>query len=217
MARRPNNASISSLSSAFQAIIDPVVSLLDQDYNAADGAIHAFGHAQPSTEDAGLRIAVDSLIRQIYRQLAGTINSRSGTKFDNLTERFHKAQEWMLVHCDKYQNDSQGLSDDPRTYELEARLTLAEARYTAYCTIVNELSNVYLSLTGKQWKYVEMDTPAPVVKAVKQLTDAERKAKMANIMRLKDAQKDEADRVARSSEANMQLTSEIIAAAVAAQ
>jgi hypothetical protein len=133
-------------------------------------------------EDAGLRILLDSLARQIYRQLRGTISSKTGVKYDNITDRFNKSQDDMAAHADKYRGDDTSLMSDPRTYVLTHWFNVNEARYNCYTEILNEVSEAYHSITGKPWVYVEdqRSTVSP-----KDMTDAQRAAAIAKFSSFK--------------------------------
>lgn len=184
MAKASRTISAASLSTALLAIIDPIRAALDSNASRGDepGAAADMGHAIPSMEDAGLRILLDSLNRQIYRQLRGTINSKTGVKYDNITERFNKSQDDMFNHADKYRDDANGMQADPRTYTLHHWFQVNEARYNAYTEILNEVSEVYAQVTGKPWVYVEdqKSTTAP-----KDMTDAQRAAAIAKFSNMK--------------------------------
>lgn len=183
------NVGASSLSASLLAIIDPIRTALDSNVSRDDidnhregGAMDA-GHAIPSMEDAGLRILLDSLARQIYRQLKGTINAKNGTRYDNLTDRFNKSQDDMAAHADKYRDDMTGLQADPRTYVLLHWSGVNEARYNAYTEMLNEISDVYCEVTGKAWVYVEDTRTQPV--AAKDMTDAQRAAALAKFTNIR--------------------------------
>lgn len=184
MAKASRTVQVASLSTALLAIIDPIRNALDSNATRGDepGAAADMGHQQPSMEDAGLRILLDSLARQVYRQLRGTINSKTGVKFDNLTERFNKSQDDMYAHAEKYRDDMNGMQADPRTYTLAHWFNVNEARFNAYTEILNEVSTVYAEITGKPWVYVEdqKSTTAP-----KDMNDEQRAAAMAKFANMK--------------------------------
>lgn len=185
MARSPRTVTTSSLSTTLLAIIDPIRAALDSNATRGDepGAAADMGHQQPSMEDAGLRILLDSIARQIYRQLRGTINSKVGVRYDNIQDRFFKSQEDMAAHADKYRDDMNGMQADPRTYVLSHWFAVNEARYDAYSTILAEVCTAYQDVTGKLWVYVEDQKSATV--SSKDMTDDQRKAAIAKFANFK--------------------------------
>ena len=186
MAKLSKTRSISaSLSRALLDILEPIRTALDSNASRGDepGAAQDAGHQQPSMEDAGLRILLDSLARQIYRQLSGTINSKTGVRYDNITDRFNKSQDDMAAHADKYRDDMNGLQADPRTYVLHHWFGVNEARYNAYTEMLNEICDAYREITGKAWSYVEDQRPTTV--APKDMTADQRAAAMAKFASFK--------------------------------
>lgn len=212
MAKSPRKTNTNAISNAILDCMAPLVALLDRDYNDASTGIKAMGHAQPSTQDMGIKITMDSITAQVYRQVYGSISSSTGTRFDNLKERFEKAQMWMLDHSDKYAKNPEGLIDDPRTWELQQRLELAETKYNCFAELCTQFEIVFQALVGTDWEYIDRSKPAaPAKKPVRQMTDAERKAAIAKIEALRQANPAPVTNKATADE-----TAALIAAAVGA-
>jgi hypothetical protein len=168
-----------SLANALIQIFEPITSALDANN---DAQVDGMGHARPSTEDAGNRIMLDQMANQVYRQLRGSINSKTGVKYDNVTERFLKSQEDMYAHTEKYSGDTDLIQSDPRTYVIGHWLLVNEARFHALTELLDGICLAYQEIVGKPWVFVEQAKRAEAASGAA-LTDSVKKAMLAKFTR----------------------------------
>lgn len=151
-----SNISVSDLSTAILAIIEPYTSALDADHHE-NVAGKDTGSTAPSKQDFGIRILLDGWISHAYRQMSGQLTGSNGNRIDNQRERLQTAEHNLNAHINRYKDENgepdwDRLTTDPRTYTLEKALEIATQRYNMYETAYTEMCEVWMTLFNEQWR-----------------------------------------------------------------
>lgn len=154
-------ATIDNLVAVLVSAFDPLVSSLDEIYGPSQQAGQDTGHEFPSQKDVGIRIFLDSLLRQTHRQIRGEIvSSRTLARIDNVVDRMNNSQEAMRKLEEKYANDKENMFADPEFLRAAGRAEIDENRYEAYNAVHTALASLYHQITGEQWQFTELNTNA---------------------------------------------------------
>ena len=170
---------IDSLENVLISVFEPLKKALDENLNPM-GEVADSGQASPSSRDTGLRILIDSMARQVHRQLRGTINTATGNKIDNCVERLQRSENQLSALKEKYANDMENMFADPQFYQIAGYLEINEARFNAYNELLIALCGLYRSTFNEDWKFVDLNPQSPSVAA-----SDPRKAALAAKMRAK--------------------------------
>jgi hypothetical protein len=163
------------LISALTASFAPLVKELDDLFGPANAA-QDNGQALPSQKDMGIRITLDSILRQVHRQLYGDMTARTGNKIDNAQERFQKSERQLANILAKYEGDVENAFADPEFDRAHGWLRINEARYNTLLQLHTAFGAVYLSITGEAWKFVDLNSDATTSSSGKRVkvSDAEK-------------------------------------------
>lgn len=153
-----NAAIIDNLTAVLLSVFEPLVNSMDTIYGPVNNGQDT-GHDFPSQRDTGIRIFLDSILRQTHRQIRGEIvSSRTQSRIDNVVDRMNNSQEAMRKLAEKYENDKENMFADPEFLRLAGRAEIDENRYEAYNAVHVAVASLYHQITGEEWKFVELST-----------------------------------------------------------
>ena len=148
------------LSVAMTNILDPLVKMLD--YNVGKGEADA-GMQTPSMRDIGLRIILGNFIQTLHNQTYGSVQSSNGTSYDNAQTRMEKSEKQVADIITNRRNEHKEeeafvLSDlnlTPKELSALHWFDVNESRLAAYDQMLTAFKDVYVGLTGEDWKPYE--------------------------------------------------------------
>jgi hypothetical protein len=144
------------------------------------------GQEQSFPTDRGLEITLDMLANTIHRQLYGNLFSRGGDRFDNIKDRLDKAEQLVEAHMDRYGGDREGMTTDPRTYELAHALDVATARFESMKELLDGVVGTLEHFTQKKWEPRPMGNGQNASGRRIELTDEAKNAALASLARLEE-------------------------------
>jgi hypothetical protein len=152
--------------------------------NRFESASTDTGQEKSYPTDRGMEITLDMICNTIHRQLYGNLFSRAGDRFDNVKDRLDKAEQLIEAHMDRYGGDREGMSVDPRTYELAHQLDLATARFEAMKELLDGMRATIEHFTQKKWEPRPMGTGQNTTGRRIEITDEAKTAALAALAKL---------------------------------
>ncbi len=170
------NIQVSTVGSALLHHLDPVIAKLDE------FAPNESGHELPSRKDGMLRILVGNFCRDVYQQIYG-VNTEN-YKFDGVKTNWDRAQNAVAQLVRRYQNAPEDMEADPNCAKFMAWYETSQAKYDALNGLLNDLTDVYRSVTGTDWEY-----KAPGTGSTKVHTNIDPQAAAKKLRQIAEAKK----------------------------
>lgn len=155
--RTQNLKTVSTISTSLIATFDPVHNLHDLGGYDRIKAPSTDTGQERAPADLGMIIPLDMVANTLHRQLYGRITGRNGQSYDNIKERMDRYETMMQDHYQRYGNNPEAATADPRTYEIAYNLDIATARYEALKEFYDGVVATIEHFTQKKWEPRPMD------------------------------------------------------------
>ncbi len=153
----------SPLFAALLLSLEPLMNALDTNPFRFTSRENDPGHERNSTNDQGIRITLDVMLRWCYTQLyqQGRVSS-NGVKINNVKEMMDRSQQTLQnLIFEKYKGDTERANDDPEVARAFHWLEVNQARFNFLHDIYDAYMSCYQHVTGEQWKYTEFQRQEP--------------------------------------------------------
>lgn len=152
------------------ASLEPLIQILDDNpLRIPSSSIGAesldTGHEKASAKDIGLRIMLDGWLRPIHQQLHGktpelTNQGYAHTTFKTSEQRLEEELGRFARRGkdDRYEIDMDAACVDGRVMRAQSYYAINDARLAMLNEFYDSLRQVYVTVTGEQWKWVDLQT-----------------------------------------------------------
>ncbi len=173
MAKQITTKSQSPLFAALLLSLEPLMQALDTNPFRFTSRENDTGIERNSTNDQGIRITLDVMLRWCHTQLYGTRTSTNGVKINNVKEMLDRSQHQLFSLIeDKHKGDREGANADPEVERAVHWLAVNEARFNFLHDIYDAFSSMHKHITGRDWKYEEFQRQEPKLVSDKAKTSA---------------------------------------------